>query len=240
MVDRQDCVWPGRRWWAWAPPPNPARWHGPHKAAYKAIHLLETKTKGSPPPKTHLLRGSHICLSPKPFSLEPSQINSHLTLPCRWSPLSPFGSLTPDGRWLPSRLAWPLWGGESGKGSWSCLVGMEAAAGPRCLRLAYSAFLGETFLFNVSRANASIAKSEKITCWCVNQDVTNNPVCLIIASRVLWARKGGGGAADGGAGSGCHCLALGACWGDPEKVRAPGATWVNGHIWCMSQAQLSG
>lgn len=73
-------------------------------------------------------------------------------------------SLTPDGRLLPSGLAWPLGGGESGKGSLSCLVGMEAAAGPRCLRLAYSAFLGETFLFNVSRANASIAKSEKITC----------------------------------------------------------------------------
>lgn len=32
------------------------------------------------------------------------------------------------------------------------------------LCLAYSAFLGELFLFNVSRANPSIAKSEKITC----------------------------------------------------------------------------
>jgi hypothetical protein len=46
----------------------------------------------------------------------------------------------------------------------SCLLGKEAAAGPSLIRLAYSAFLGELFLFNVSRANPSIAKSEKITC----------------------------------------------------------------------------
>lgn len=88
-------------------------------------------------------------------------------------------------------LARPLWLRESGKGrAGSCFLGMAAAAGPHFLRLAYSAFLGEPFLFNVSRANPSIAKSEKITCWCVNQDVTNNPVCLIIAAWVLCAGKG--------------------------------------------------
>lgn len=44
------------------------------------------------------------------------------------------------------------------------LPGEKAAAGPHFLCLAYSAILGELFLFNVSRANPSTAKSEKITC----------------------------------------------------------------------------
>lgn len=48
QVDRQDCVWPGRRWWTWAPPPILPADTDPTKQPTKQLIFWKPSPKSPP------------------------------------------------------------------------------------------------------------------------------------------------------------------------------------------------